>query len=815
MNDDSAGQTISRRAHRPLLTTLMMNTALCLGALATVLPIPQAAAQTARTHSFNIPSQPLNRALRSLADQTGVQIAYQTSVAAGATAPAVAGMMSTEQALTQLLSGSGLRYSFTNANTVTILGATAPGGESIGVDGSIVLDTITVQGEKSTAMIGNTPPPYAGGQVATGGQLGLLGNRSIFDTPFNTTSFTDKTIRDQGATSIGDVLANDPSARVLSSQANGGETFYIRGFSVANSNVAFGGLYGIYPYWKGSIASAERVEVLKGPGALLFGMSPGGAVGGTVNIVPKQAGETPLARITGNYLSDSNFGGQVDVARRFGTNNEFGIRFNGVFRDGDSYRDTSQRQGEATLGLDYQGDRVRLSADLGYLNLRYSGTEGAIFPGTDFIPAPPKPNKQIFQPWTYYNSQTWYGVLRGEVDITDNVTAYAAIGGRRYKDQYLLPYGSGLLPNGDFTENFLAANEYWNSYSTETGIRARFDTGPIQHKLSVAASRFSQTSGGLNGSLPSIGSNIYNPSVVSQPPLPSFGALPKTAETGLNSFAIADTLSAFDERLQLTLGVRYQNVTAKNFNSRTGALVSDYNESAWTPAIGLVVKPWENVSFYANYIEGLTQGVIAPTGSANAGEVFPPMVSRQIEAGVKVDWAHFATTVSVFDITQPSAFNDPNTNRYVVDGRQRNQGVEFNIFGELADNVRVLGGAMLLRPELEDTADHAFDGNSPTNAPKASINLGFEWDTPFISGLTLTARGIYTSPVYVNQANTQKLDDWTRFDVGARYTFDRQNGKPITISANVTNVFNESYWQSSSLYRGAPRTFTLSASFEF
>ncbi len=170
MNDDHAGQTISRQARRRLLTPLMMGTALCLGVLPAVLPVPQAAAQAARTHSFAIASQPLNAALRALADQTGVQIAYATSVAAGTTAPAVSGIMSTEDALAQLLSGSGLRYSFTNANTVTILEAGATTGiGNVAADGSTVLDTIDVLGGGG-AFSPDTPYETAGSSTYISGE---------------------------------------------------------------------------------------------------------------------------------------------------------------------------------------------------------------------------------------------------------------------------------------------------------------------------------------------------------------------------------------------------------------------------------------------------------------------------------------------------------------------------------------------------------------------------------------------------------------------------------------------------------------------
>ena len=66
----------------------------------------------------------------------------------------------------------------------------------------------------STGTLGAPPAPYAGGQVATGGSLGLLGNRSVMDTPFNQTNYTAELIANQQARTIRDVLVNDPSVRV-------------------------------------------------------------------------------------------------------------------------------------------------------------------------------------------------------------------------------------------------------------------------------------------------------------------------------------------------------------------------------------------------------------------------------------------------------------------------------------------------------------------------------------------------------------------------------------------------------------------------
>ena len=86
--------------------------------------------------------------------------------------------------------------------------------------------------------------------------------------------------------------------------------------------------------------------------------------------------------------------------------------------------------------------------------------------------------------------------------------------------------------------------------------------------------------------------------------------------------------------------------------------------------------------------------------------------------------------------------------------------------------------------------------------------------------LTLTGRVIYTGSQYANITNTLSLPEWTRVDIGARYTVTSPwNGKPIVIRANIENVFNEAYWASAYatgvITLAAPRTYLLSTTFNF
>lgn len=292
----------------------------------------------------------------------------------------------------------------------------------------------------------------------------------------------------------------------------------------------------------------------------------------------------------------------------------------------------------------------------------------------------------------------------------------------------------------------------------------------------------------------------------------------KSNETNLHSGVLGDTLSILDERVQLTGGVRFQQIKATNFNQATGAVTSEYDKSAATPMVGLVVKPWQNVSLYANYIEGLQQGPTAPLTAANVGQIFSPFKSKGYEAGVKVDFGRITTTLAAFQITQPSAFINPDTNVFGVDGEQRNRGVELSVFGEVTDGLRLLGGTSYVDAELTKTQGGINQGNRAAVAP-FQMTLYGEWDLPFLNALTLTSRVTHASSQQVNLANTQQIREWTQWDLGARYRFERANGKPITIRAFLENVLDNNAWygsfQPGQVIIRDPRTFMLSATLDF
>ena len=666
------------------------------------------------------------------------------------------------------------------------------------------------------------PPSYAGGQVAYGSRVGLLGNKDFMETPFSTVSYTEKYIADRQAQNITQVIAaTDPA--VFSNGLTGtfSENYSIRGFASNISDVTIGGLYGVAPYYRISPEMYERIEVLKGPSALLNGMPPGGSVGGAVNLVPKRAGNEPLTRFTGTYMSDAQFGGHLDVGRRFGEDQQFGVRFNGVYRDGDGAVNHQKLKAELTsLGLDWRGERARLSADLYESEDRVRGQNRGINLASGVaVPKPPKSDTLLNPDWAYVQTKDHGAIVRGEYDLTDDLMAYAAFG--TSETRYV--YSGTMLATvfneaGDFKTSMGQLKMELEKTSGEAGLKGNFQTAAIKHQWSINATHYGDTQKDYGRrQVPGADwiTNIYNP--VWGPAADKSFPYIAHSETRLTSYGVADTLSVLEDQVQLTLGVRRQQVLTDTFSVSTGARTGRYDEAATTPAAALLVKLTDNISVYANYIEGLSKGATAPMTAANAGDVFAPYKSKQKEVGLKLDLGDFTHTLSLYEIKRPSSYTDPDTNVFSFGGEQRNRGIEWGFFGAPLNDVRLMGGVAYVDPKLTKTAGGINQGKTATGLPKLQGKLGVEWDTPVIDGLTLTANATSVSKQYISADNSQSIPGYTIFDVGTRYTTHLAS-RPITLRGSVTNVTNKAYWGTpllSSLGLGAPRTVELSASVDF
>jgi len=694
------------------------------------------------------------------------------------------------------------------------------------------LSTVTVKANADASAEGLSAP-FAGGQVARGSRVGVLGNLDIMDTPFATTAYTAELMQDQQARSVGDVLLNDAAVRAGRGFGNFQQVYFIRGLPVFSDDVAYNGLYGLVPRQSMATEFIERVEVLRGANAFVGGAGPGssagGGLGGLINVVPKRAPNEPLSRVTAGVQTGGQAVLAADLARRFGPDQATGLRLNLARRDGGTGVDgEKQTLDVAALGLDWRSRSVRLSADVGYQDNRLREPRPNVAPAANGAPIADAPDAShnFAQPWTYSDGRDLFGTVRAEVDLNDRLLAWAAFGARQNDEDNRLSNPTLTDAAGNTSAYRFDNVRDQFVHTAEIGLRGRARTGSVGHEFNLSAATFKsrERNAYAFSDFTGYANNLYQPFAVVPPTLTSFGgdlASPLVVDRlTTSSLAIADTLSFMNDSLRLTLGARHQKLRQTAYNYTTGAQESHYDEGRTSPVLGLVVKPASGWSLYANYAEGLVKGDTASgTGITNPGQVFAPYVSKQKEIGAKYDGGRIGASVALFSLRKPSAYVENNV--YGVFGEQRHRGLEFNVFGAPTRTVRVLGGLTLLDAEQLRTQGGVNDGKDVIGVPGHQLNLGVEWDLPVARGLTLDARVIHTGKQYADGANAQEVPSWTRVDLGARYLTEF-NGRLLTLRGRVENLFDKGYWASAGgfpgagyLVLGAPRTFVVSASVDF
>jgi len=679
----------------------------------------------------------------------------------------------------------------------------------------VTLSTVKVNGRRPL----NEHP---GGQIARRGRLGVLGDTDAMDAPFNVTGYTTQTIQNQQAATAADVVANDSSVRISAQPGGILDAFYIRGFPISEGNVgefAFDGVFGVAPNYRVLSDYAERVELVKGPTALLYGMAPNSSVGGSVNIVPKRAGDADLTQLAVDFASKSQRGTRLDLSRRAGSTREFGVRVNGSIREGDTPLDKQSRAAHAgAVALDYQGTQFRATLDVIDQRERFDAPSRPFLLAAGVAaPSAPDGRRNVTQAWEWSRIDDQSLLLRGEYDLGSAVTVFADAGSARTRVDRLFGTPTILNSAGDVRWTPARFQLDIRRSTADVGVRAQFDTGSVRHAVSVQATQYRDRlgRGSVNGT--AVLSNLYAPVESPEQAVAAPGSVAKISETELTGVALADTLFLLDRQVLLTLGLREQQVTSDNFNAATGALnLPRYDQRATTPLVGLVVKPWQGVSLYGNYIEGLSKGDTAPTTASNAGEVLAPYKARQYEAGVKIDHGRLTTTVSAFQISKPSAQLTGTV--FAADAQQRNRGLELNVFGEVSPAVRLLSGITVLDAKLTKSSNADTLGKRPIGVPAVQANVGAEWDAFFLPGFTLTGGVFHTGKQFADSANTTSIPAWTRVDVGARYR-TAIAGKATTLRANLRNLFDRDHWSGVASYgglaQGAPRTVQLSAAVDF
>ena len=676
--------------------------------------------------------------------------------------------------------------------------------------------------------------PYAGNQVARGGRVGLLGNQDIMDTPFSTTAYTSTMIQDQQAKSVADVLQNDPTVRTARGFGNFQEMYVIRGFPVPSDDMTYNGLYGVLPRQYLAAELVERVEVLRGANAFLNGGTgavSGFGVGGTVNVLPKRAGNDPLTQITAGIDNGGQALLSTDISRRFGPDQNTGVRLNAVRRDGSGTIKSEDRELSLfSIGLDFRGRDVRLSADAGFQEHRINAPRPSVTPNGG-IPDAPDASRNFGQPWTFARERSLFATARAEYDLDDATTAWAAFGLRNGEEENRVANPTSNVAGVTNTYRFDNIRKD-QGRTAEIGIRHQFSTGEAKHTAVASASTYqleSRNAWGASNWLANgfLGDVLGNLNSAGNAPMPAIvngsGNYADPLVTFRNqstSIALADTMVFAGDRVRVTLGARHQQMDNREYDYNSGAQTKRYNESRVTPMAGVVFRMQPDLSLYANYIEGLTAGDTAPWNASNSGQSLAPHVTKQQEVGIKYDGGRVGAGVALFSTTKP--FGMINGDRLFVNGgEQRNRGIELSVFGEAMRGVRVLGGLTLLDGEIVNGVDGALEGKRPIGVPRSQATLGADIDVPGVAGMAISPRVVYTASQYADANNTMAIPSWTRVDLGARYITEI-NKQVVTFRARIDNLFDHNYWASTGGYPGygylvlgAPRTLSVSATIDF
>ena len=760
-----------------------------------------AAAQVAQseTRPIDISPQPLGDALRALSRQTGLQFFADSDLTRGITAPAVSGRMTADQALQQLLAGSGLTYRL-NGSLVTVERADAREESGPARLGTIKVGAIR-EGEVTDSYA--DPRNFAATRTDT----------PVIDTPQSTQAVTRQALEDAGATTVADAFQY--LAGITPGNINGGlegNEYLARGFGT--DNILINGNRGGRPVALDT-ANVERVEAIRGPTATLFGRAD---PGGLVNVVTKQPLAEPFYEVDleggAGFFGDGSryrdvratvdMGGPVDQLGRVR------YRFNAAAEHERSFRrdiDTS---------LFFVSPVVDVALDektTVNLELTYQYRDFVSDPGVPFIDGEP----QLPVDFWWGEGQTpsidahyFSGAFRIDRELGDALTARLGVfGNHQYFD------GGGVLgrPLGG---SQAAASQFLVDQSSfivtvQPELVAELATGPIDHTLlfGVDASYRSSESSSVSGLLGTPFS-IFEPNFPVD--IPDIDPSQPGGSTDINSTAtelglyIQNQIN-LSEQWKLLAGLRWDSVWTDGDTESLPVLPrqeGNFEDSALLPRLGVVFQPIEEVGFYASYSETY-RPPFAVTQFLSDGTQPAAEKGRNYEVGVKLDAldSRLVGTLAVFradkenvlqNVFVPGAVNRLET---INLGEVRSQGVEVDLSGEVFENFSLGASYAFTDAQINSNENpNRPKGTKFRNVPRhaAALQAAYGFTEGALKGLRLFGGIVYEGkkPVRTSATDRTKVPDYVRFDIGASYDVTDN----IQARLFIQNLIDEEYYTS-------------------
>lgn len=678
--------------------------------------------------------------------------------------------------------------------------------------------------------------------------LSLLGRQTAFTSPIAVVNYDEKAFENSQQRNLLDGISKiDSSVMNFGGETNTLSGIYVRGLQLDARQITVNGLPGLYSTYNSPTAAVSSAQLIKGASTAVAGMDPEGAAGSSLNVETKRATDEAINKIGLGWYSNTRLQESFDFGRRFGENKEWGVRLNGKYRDGDTARNNyDERNKEFSVGLDYRGNKFRAGIDYMYTKRATHGGRARVqdIQNLTFrLPDAPNGKTNLVPHWNGQATQDQTIMGTFEYDLPYNMMLSGGLG--YMESTYRGTFGQARLDtvtktnkktgkttstaygnaNGDYSLIQLRAIDYrTRTTSANLKLQGEFETGSVYHSWNLAFDAVKRQRAFHQGDVLTgkdyLNLNIYNPQFKTTPQ-PSRETAQGATNEKLTSYsvALADTASFVDNTIRLTLGGRLQWIKqhALPYPSKPNRDVR-YHESRFSPMIMAAYVPNPDLTLYANYLEDLEPGAT----DEDTGTMAKPIVSRQIEFGVRKNWKDVATTtLSVYQLSRPGVVASTGEER----GKERNRGIEFNIYGSLLNNT--------LRPNLGITYNQgklidypSFAGpiitGSQVASPRWIAKAGIEWDTPFIQNLTLNAAIQYYGKSYQDYSEKYEFPSYTTVDAGAKYVAKLGEKQTLTFRIGVENLFNKAYWQvqrgrydRSFAVVGMPRTYWANIEYSF
>ncbi|ARV57239.1 hypothetical protein BZZ01_00085 [Nostocales cyanobacterium HT-58-2] len=637
-------------------------------------------------------------------------------------------------------------------------------------------------------------------------------NIPLRDIPFSVQVVPQQVIQDQKALTVGEAVRN-VSGFALSGRGGGRNefSFLTRGFTADQFRDGFSEGNNANRVFT-EISNIDRIEILKGPAAALYGQSE---PGGIVNLVTKQPLSIPYYSadfIAGSYdfyRSNLDFTGPLDAQSNFRYRLNLAYENAGSFRDGVeserffvSPKLSFNLSSKTTLSLFGEYLEDSRPVDFGLVAV---GNRIADIPISRFLGDSNRKN-DVYQRRGYVFvdhrfSENWS--LRSAFRATSSDQYFSAIQAR----------GNALQrDNRTLNLQLQNSNQFFSTDTFQTNLVGKFSTGSIKHTTLIGfeygnESRDVETQNANAGSI-----NIFRP--VYRFPI---GRLTRTIdrneETNLYGFYLQDEIALIDN-LKLLLGGRFDIVDFDLKDNLTRRKTSTYDE-AFSPLVGIVYQPSKTISLYANY----SRSFVPQSGSSFDGTPFKPERGTQYEVGVKADWfgGRLSSTLALYEITKTNVLvADPQRPTFSIQtGEQRSRGVELDVLGEILPGWNVI--ASYAYTDAIITSDTTFsEGNRLASVPQNSFSL---WTTYQIGNGDLKGLG-FGAGVFVagdrlgDLDNTFTLPEYARVDAAIYY-----NRGNFRAALNFKNLFDARYFESAQsrtqIFPGAPLTVLGTVSLQF